>query len=65
MKKIFAILIISALAFAGCTRTEKHVATGAAAGAVAGHLIGNNGTSTLIGAGVGAAAGAIIADQTK
>ena len=65
MKKLFAILLITALAFAGCTRTEKHVATGAAAGAVAGHLIGNDSTSTLIGAGVGDADVAVIANQNK
>lgn len=64
MKKMFIILTISVLAFAGCTRTEKHIAAGTAAGAVAGHLIGGN-TGTIVGAGVGAAAGAIIADKNK
>lgn len=62
MKKILIVLALASIAFAGCTRTEKHIATGAAVGAVAGHIIGGD-TGTIVGAGVGAGAGAIIAEQ--
>lgn len=64
MKKTFLIMAVLTIVFAGCTRTEKHIATGAAVGAVAGHIIGGN-TGTIVGAGVGAASGAIISDKTK
>ncbi|WP_291259838.1 YMGG-like glycine zipper-containing protein [Fusobacterium sp.] len=66
MKKVgIVILLCSVLTvLGGCTRTEKHVAAGAAVGAVAGHIIGGD-TGTIIGAGVGAASGAIISDRTK
>ena len=40
MKKYLIILALSAVFFTGCTRTEKHIAAGAAVGAVAGHAIG-------------------------
>lgn len=65
MKKLFIMLIIFVLAFVGCTRTEKHLATGAVVGAVAGQVIGASTAATVIGAGVGTAAGAIIDKQTK
>lgn len=64
MKKTFLIAAVLAIVFVGCTRTEKHIATGAAVGAVAGHIIGGN-TGTIVGAGVGAASGAIISEKTK
>ena len=63
MKKMLIVLaIVSIAAFAGCTRTEKHIAAGAAVRAVAGHIIGGD-TGTIVGAGVGAGAGAVIAEQ--
>ena len=62
MKKYLIILALSAVFFAGCTRTEKHIATGAVVGAVAGHAIAGD-RGALIGAGVGAGTGALIADE--
>ena len=37
MKKYLVVLALISTALAGCTRTEKHIATGAVVGAVAGH----------------------------
>ena len=46
MKKYLVILALISTALAGCTRTEKHIATGAVVGAVAGHAIaGDRGSS--------------------
>ena len=42
MKKFLVVLALASMAFVGCTRTEKHIATGAAVGAVAGHIIGGD-----------------------
>ena len=64
MKKTFLIAAVLAIVFAGCTRTEKHIDTGAAVGDVDGNIIGGN-TGTIVGAGVGAASGAIISEKTK
>lgn len=33
MKKFLVVLALASIAFVGCTRTEKHIATGAAVGA--------------------------------
>ena len=65
MKKALIVLgiLVSILALAGCTRTEQNVATGAAVGAVAGHVIGGSGTSTVVGAGLGAGVGAIMSEK--
>ncbi|MGF6905571.1 YMGG-like glycine zipper-containing protein [Fusobacterium sp. PH5-44] len=65
MKKIIFIPFISLLIISGCTRTQKYVGGGAAAGAVVGNVLGESTASTVIGAGVGAAAGAIIDHKTK
>lgn len=65
MKKTIFILITSILIISGCTRTQKYVGGGAAAGALVGNVLGESTASTVIGAGVGAAAGAVIDHQTK
>lgn len=62
MKKYLIVLALISTALAGCTRTEKHIATGAVVGAVAGHAIAGD-RGALIGAGVGAGTGALIADE--
>lgn len=66
MKKIIIVMVMGTMMLmaSACSRTEKHVAAGAAVGAVAGHIIGGD-TGTIVGAGVGAASGAIIADRNK
>lgn len=64
MKKTLIVLgiLVALLGITACTRTEKNVATGAA---VAGHVIGGSGTSTVIGAGLGAGVGAIMSEKDK
>ena len=62
MKKYLIVLVFASIVFAGCTRTEQHIAAGAAVGAVAGHAIGGD-TGAIIGAGVGAGTGAYIAKE--
>ena len=63
MKKTLIVLgiLVALLGITACTRTEKNVATGA----VAGHVIGGSGTSTVIGAGLGAGVGAIMSEKDK
>jgi len=65
MKKMYIILIVALMVISGCSRSQRYVGGGAAAGAAAGNLIGESTGSTIIGAGLGAAAGAIIEHQTK
>ena len=67
MKKTLIVLgiLVALLGITACTRTEKNVATGAAVGAVAGHVIGGSGTSPVIGAGLGAGVGAIMSEKDK
>ena len=67
MKKLKSTIVLSAVTMimAGCASTGTSNTTdgligGAAAGALAGQLIGGNTQSTLIGAAVGAAAGGLI-----
>lgn len=60
MKKILIVLAFAGIMCAGCTRTERHVAAGAAIGAVAGHAIAGD-TGAVVGAGLGAGAGAAVA----
>lgn len=64
MKKTLVILGFIGLMFTGCTRTEEHMATGAALGAVAGHIVDGD-RGALIGAGLGASAGALVADDER
>ena len=67
MKKLLTILLVAALALAGCaqpmTKTQKGAAigtgVGAAAGAGLGQAIGRDTKSTLIGAGIGAVVGGL------
>jgi|GEM_PF-3426995 len=61
MKKLGAILLLAVIVASGCTRNQRYVGSGAAAGAAVGHVIGEgSAASTVVGAGLGAAAGAII-----
>jgi hypothetical protein len=62
---VLCLLISIPILFGGCasmTPTQKGAVGGAAAGAIAGQLIGGNTKSTLIGAGVGALGGALVND---
>ena len=62
MKNIFVATAIALTALGGlsaCTTTEKGAIGGAAAGAIAGQLIGGDTKATLIGAGIGAVGGAV------
>ena len=58
MKKI-AFVLFGVLMLAGCTTTERDVATGAAAGAAIGGIAGG-GRGAVIGAGAGAATGGLV-----
>lgn len=69
MKPVLALLVLGAIALAGCTETEKRTATGAAIGAAAGGVIGAAATGTgggaLAGAAIGAGTGAFVAYATR
>jgi uncharacterized protein YcfJ len=57
-KIVLGIVIISAIALAGCSTTQKGAGIGAGAGAVVGGIIGHQSGHDLAGAGIGAAVGA-------
>lgn len=55
----FLILVLVAIALAGCSTTQKGAAVGAGAGAGLGAIIGHQSGHTAAGAGIGAAVGAV------
>ncbi|MBX3583488.1 MAG: lipoprotein [Rhizobiaceae bacterium] len=59
MKKSIAALVL-VVALAGCTTTEKDVATGAALGGAVGLAAGGDAGSAAIGAAAGAAGGLLV-----
>lgn len=59
MRKLF-LVVASVVAVAGCTTTERDVATGAGVGAVAGGLITGDAEGALVGAAIGGVTGVLV-----
>jgi hypothetical protein len=56
---------VAALAFAGCTRTQKGAAIGGATGAAVGGAATRSWGGAAVGGAVGAAAGGVIGHETE
>lgn len=71
MKKIFALLILPAFLYSGCTETQQYGAGGAAMGAAAGAIIGNQSGAgardkgALIGAIIGGLGGTALGQKKE